>query len=91
MLPPKTREKGGNMAKPLPDISLSNKERPELTGIVRRSTAPQHKVLRAKIVLLAEKKMSTEAIMKELNISKNTAVSHMAVQRVLSAEKIKPH
>jgi hypothetical protein len=56
ILPPKTREKGVNMAKPLPDISLSNKERLELTGIVRRSTAPQHKVLRAKIVLLAEKK-----------------------------------
>src|SRR3989304_1180818 len=143
------------MAKPLPDISLSDEEREELHRIIRKSTSPQHKVLRAKIVLLAEKKMSTEAIKKELNISKNTTgkwrkrfsqnrleglddehrsgkprthqsdvrlkiateacrppetithwstrelaqhlseqgikVSHMTVQRVLSAEKIKPH
>lgn len=143
------------MAKPLPDIYLSNEEREDLHRIIRKSTSPQHKVLRAKIVLLAEKKMSTEAIMKELNISKNTTVkwrkrfsrnrlegladehrsgkprthqadvrlkiateackppetithwstrelaqhlfeqgikvSHMTVQRILSAEKIKPH
>lgn len=143
------------MAKPLPDISLSEEEREELYRIIRKSTSPQQKVLRAKIVLLAEKKLPTEAIMKELNISKNTAVkwrkrflknrldglhdeqrpgkprthyaevrlkiateackppetithwstrelaqhlseqginvSHMTVQRVLSAEKIKPH
>ncbi len=143
------------MTKPLPDISLSDEEREELNHVIRKSTSPQHKVLRAKIVLLAEKKMSTEAIMKELSISKSTTVkwrkrfslnrfeglndayrpgkprthksdvrlkiateacrppetithwstrdlaqhlseqgtkvSHMTVQRVLSAEKIKPH
>lgn len=143
------------MPKPLPNIALSNEEREELYRIIRKSTSPQHKVLRAKIVLLAEKMMPTETIMKELNISKNTAVkwrkrffkdrleglndeqrpgkprihdaevrlkiateacrppetithwstrelaqylsnkgipvSHMTIQRVLSAEKIKPH
>ncbi len=143
------------MSKPLPDVSLSQEEREELCRIIRKSTSPQHKVLRAKIVLLAEQRMPTEAIMKELNISKNTAVkwrkrfcknrldglkdeqrpgkprihsaevrlkiateacrppetvthwstrelaqhlsnqgipvSHMTIQRVLSAEKIKPH
>lgn len=143
------------MSKPLPDVSLSHEEKEELYRIIRKSTSPQHKVLRAKIVLLAEQRMPTEAIMKELNISKNTAVkwrkrfcknrldglkdeqrpgkprihsaevrlkiateacrppetvthwstrelaqylshqgipvSHMTIQRVLSAEKIKPH
>lgn len=149
------KNKGGIKAKPLPDISLSEEEREELYRIIRKATSPQHKVLRAKIVLLAEKKLPTEAIMKELSISRNTAVkwrkrflknrldglhdeqrpgkprahyaevrlkiateackppetithwstrelaqhlseqginvSHMTVQRVLSAEKIKPH
>ncbi len=34
------------MAKPLPDISLSDEEREELNHIIRKSTSPQHKVLR---------------------------------------------
>lgn len=143
------------MSKPLPEMSLSSEEREELYRVMRKSTSPQHWVLRARIVLLAEKKLSTEAIMKELNTSRNTVVkwrkrfckdrldglkdeqrpgkprthgaavrlkiatdacrppetithwstrelaqhlyeqgikvSHMTVQRVLSAEKIKPH
>ncbi len=149
------REIGGIMAKQLPCINLTNEEKEELNRIIRKATSPQRKVLRAKIVLSAERKESTEAIMKELHISKGTVVkwrkrfvlervsglddgrragkprthnseirlkiateacrppetithwstrelskhllkqgtkvSHMTVQRVLSAEKIKPH
>jgi transposase len=143
------------MSKPLPEMSLSSEERDGLYRVIRKSTSPQHWALRARIVLLAEKRLSTEAIMKELNTSRNTVVkwrkrfckdrldglkdeqrpgkprthdaavrlkiatdacrppetithwstrelaqhlyeqgikvSHMTVQRVLSAEKIKPH
>lgn len=62
------------MAKPLPNISLTKTEKKELKRIINKRTSPQGLVKRARIVLLADQKKSTQEIMESLSVSKMTVV-----------------
>lgn len=62
------------MARPLPRMDLTPKERQELERVVRADTSEQRAVLRARIVLLADEERSTEEIMSVLGISKPVVI-----------------
>lgn len=62
------------MAKPLPNVSLTKVEKETLNRIVNKRTSPQGLATRARIVLLADQKQSTEKIMQSLSVSKMTVV-----------------
>ena len=62
------------MAKPLPNVSVTEKEKDALNRIINKRTSPQSLATRARIVLLADQKKSTEEIMKSLSVSKMTVV-----------------
>jgi len=55
------------MARTLPRMELTPRERRELDRIVRADTSEQRAVLRARIVLLAEEMLSTQEIMDMLS------------------------
>jgi len=50
-------------------VSLSKEERERLEALVRQTTAPQAQVRRAKIALLADEGMGTNAIAETLSLS----------------------
>ncbi len=54
-------------------IKLTEEGRASLEAIVRRATAPQRDVLRARIILLADQGQSNEEIARALNCCENTA------------------
>ena len=62
------------MARPLPRMDLTLKERQELERVVRADSSEQRAVLRARIVLLADEQRSTEEIMSMLGVSKPVAI-----------------
>jgi transposase len=62
------------MAKPLPNVSLTKVEKETLNRIINKRTSPQGLATRARIVLLADQKQSTEKIMQSLSVSKMTVV-----------------
>ena len=62
------------MAKPLPQIKLGKDEKKALNRIINKRTSPQGLVTRARIVMLANKNVSTDDIMSTLSISKSTVV-----------------
>ena len=62
------------MAKPLPEMDVTNKEKETLNKIINKRTSPQGIVKRAHIVLLANQKKSTDEIMKELSVSRQTVI-----------------
>jgi transposase/transposase-like protein len=62
------------MAKPLPNVSLTTVEEEALNRIINKRTSPQGLATRARIVLLAHQKKSTEEIMQSLSVSKMTVV-----------------
>ena len=62
------------MAKPLPQIILTKDEKKALNRIINKRTSPQGLVTRARIVMLADKNVSTDDIMSTLSISKSTVV-----------------
>ena len=62
------------MAKPLPKINLTEKEKNDLNRIIKKLTSPQGIVKRAHIVLLAYQMKSTDEIMQMLSVSRTTVV-----------------
>ncbi len=62
------------MAKPLPEINLTTEEKETLNKIINKRTSPQGIVKRARIVLLANQKKSTDEIMQVLSLSRETVV-----------------
>lgn len=72
--PHKINKGGRVMAKPLPKINLTHDEKKALNCIINKRTSPQGLVLRARIVLLANKMKSTDEIMKTLSISRGTVI-----------------
>jgi len=62
------------MAKPLPKINLTEKEKNDLNRIIKKPTSPQGIVKRARIVLLADQMKSTDEIMQTLSVSRTTVV-----------------
>ena len=62
------------MAKPLPQINLTKDEKKALNSIINKRTSPQGLVTRARIVMLANKSISTDDIMSALSISRTTVV-----------------
>ncbi len=62
------------MAKPLPQIKLTDEEKEALICITNKRTSPQGLVKRARIVLLADQMKSTEEIMEKLSASKTTVI-----------------
>jgi transposase len=62
------------MAKPLPEISLTEHETEALNRIINKRTSAQGRVKRARIVLLANEKKSTDQIMQQLSVSRSTVV-----------------
>lgn len=62
------------MAKPLPQIELTKDEKKTLNRIINKRTSPQGLVTRARIVMLANKNVSTDDIMSALSISRTTVV-----------------
>jgi len=62
------------MAKPLPRINLTEKEKKALNRIISKRTSSQGAVKRARIVLLADQMKSTDEIMQLLSVSRTTAV-----------------
>jgi putative transposase len=62
------------MARALPQMDLTPQERRELDRIVRADTSEQRAVLRARIVLLADDRCSTQEIMDMVGVSKPVVV-----------------
>ena len=62
------------MARPLPRMDLTAAERQELKRIVRADSSEQRAVLRARIVLLADERRSTEEIMSIVGVSKPVVI-----------------
>ena len=62
------------MARALPRMDLTPQERRELDRIVRADTSEQRAVLRARIVLLADDRCSTQEIMDMVGVSKPVVV-----------------
>jgi len=62
------------MAKPLPKINLTEKEKNDLNRIIKKRTSLQGIVKRAQIVLLADQMKSTDEIMQTLSVSRTTVV-----------------
>ena len=62
------------MTKPLPVIDLTANEEEALNRIISRRTSAQGLVKRARIVLLANEKKSTDEIMQQLSVSRSTVV-----------------
>ena len=73
------------MARALPQMDLTPYERRELDRIVRADTSEQRAVLRARIVLLADDRCSTQEIMDMVGVSKPVVVkwrSRFALDRM---------
>lgn len=62
------------MAKPLPKVNLTEKEKEALNRIINKRTSPQGAVRRARIVLLADQLKSTDEIMQSLSVSRTSVV-----------------
>ncbi len=62
------------MAKPLPRINLTEKEKKAVNRIISKRTSFQGTVKRARIVLLADQMKSTDEIMQLLSVSRTTVV-----------------
>lgn len=80
------------MAKPLPDISLTEEEKKGLERIVNKRTSSHGLVTRARIVLLAAQLQSTEEIMRLLAVSKTTVIKwrHNFMHKRLDGLKDEP-
>ena len=62
------------MAKPLPQVNLTDDEKETLNRIVIKRTSPQGLVRRAQIVLLANEMKSTDEISQLLSINRKTVI-----------------
>lgn len=58
--------------RPAPVVKLSNEERKSLEALIRRSTAPQRDVERAKLALMVHEGQTTSAIASKLGLSRPT-------------------
>jgi len=74
-------------------VKLAKKERQELLSLIKRKTAPQRDVMRARLALLAHEGHSNTAIAQELGVSVQTVclwrkrISRQGVEGIREGER----